>query len=245
MYYIGMARKQTPRPQIILRIPREGMNATQWGDLIQNELIRVWTEQMSRAELKRFLSIWPCPMENVPRGMWRTFDEEIIYQAAGLGFRIGLSELVRFRQSEWERNEHGLDLIRRLFDAQLRFARTLQGNQLPALDDPLVWEEKKATVSELRRVLAIMRSHFSITRRTASEKEVIAFFKSTISEQKCQYLDAHLPRWLKFFEENPDALQPIIEASRRSSASLYDEFQSWSTGWDQESLRQRITELRP
>jgi hypothetical protein len=233
--------------QIICRIPHAGMSADEWGAVIQRELILVWTEGMPESEVERFTALWPCPMEAIPSELYDRLDRIIIHQAETLGWRMTLSEIVRFRMSEWEHHEKGPELFRKFGVATARCARVLQGKELPPIEDPDYWHVKNETVPELRLVLRKMRGSFAVMKKKPSLKDVVESFSKIVSESPGTYrhISAGLDRWQKFLEANPHVCRPIQIGDRTAPAGMYDEFVAWPSGWDPESVRQTISRLNP
>ena len=233
--------------QIISRIPLRGMTPEEWGTVIQNELIKIWTDAMPQSDIDKFLAVWPCPMDSVPPRLFVRLDSIILHQAQTLGWRLTLSELVRFRMAQWDRQNNGPELFRKFGLAMARSARIMQRKELPPIEDPDAWAVKRETVVELRRILKIMRAHFSTKRTRPGQAEVVDFFSARVSDPALAFLHlyANLDRWLNFFEYNPEAVRPILFASKPSPAAFYDEFLAASTGWKPEALRQGISQLRP
>jgi hypothetical protein len=235
-----------PQRQIISRIPLRGMTPEEWPLAIEIELIAAWKEVMSEHERENFCAVWP-KIDLVPPTLFVKLDWVILHQTQTLGWRISLCELVKFRFSQWDSLANGPELYRKLGAAFARSARIMQRKELPPVEDSEIWAVKQETVKELRRVLQIMRTTFSKRRTRPAQTEVVAFFTTTVSDpaQAFSHLYANLDRWLKFFEENPQAVHPLVFASRPSPAMLYDDFHAWATGWQPEALRQATSELRP
>lgn len=200
---------------------------------------------MSQGELEKFIAVWPCPMQSVPSELYTRLDSIIIHQAETLGWRITLSELVRFRLSEWDLQENGPKLVHQFSLAWKRSVLILQGKELPPVEDPDHWAVKQETVRELRSILRKLRPIFAVMKKPPTLGEVFETFSKTVSDSPETYchLKANLPRWLKFLEENRDFCRPILLGDRTPPASLYDHFLAWPSGWDPESLRQAISRL--
>lgn len=222
------------------------MTAAQWGSVIEKELLDIWVATMTGAEVREFEAAMNAgAIERVRAGSFSKLDSIIIEQAMTLGWRITLAELVRFRLSEWDLLPGGPDLFRKLGAAMSTSATILQGAALPPLNDSALWEAKAATVSELRLVLTRMRSEFAVKRTAPSRGEVTGFFSKAVAAGSFPYLASNRDRWIRFFEENPEVLRPLALGDRASPASLFDAFMAWSTGWQAESVRQRISSLKP
>ena len=236
--------------QIISRIPHRGMTPEEWGAVIGNELVKIWTDAMSPAEREMWTLAHDAQgqlvPDRVPAALFRKLDLIILHQAETLGWRLTLSELVRFRMSEWDHAANGPDLFRRLGSAMARFARIVQRKELPPIEDPDAWQVKRETVEELRLILGRMRVNLAVRRTEPTRDEVLSLFSTSISDSPGSFpnLAANLDRWQRFFEENR-VLRPILLGDRAGPAALYDQFLAWSTGWEPESLRQAISKLNP
>ncbi len=229
--------------QIISRIPQKGMSGEQWGLVVENELVKIWLETMSTAELKGlresgFASASPAACARL--------DAIILSQAETLGWRIGLSKLVQSRFSEWDRNPKGPEMHKKYGLACSRSARILQRKELPPIEDPDQWRVKQETVEELRILLKNLRAKFALQRKGLTPKDAHGLFAATVSDSPESFpnLAANAERWSKFFEANPDVLGSMTLGDRIKPAALYDEFLAWSTGWAPESLRQTISRLK-
>jgi hypothetical protein len=239
-----------PRRQIISHIPQRGMSAEEWGLVTQTELLKMWMNALSAADREKLELARDeqglLVLDRIPARLFVKLDEIILQQAETLGWRIELSELIRFRKSEWDKDPDGPEKHLRLGKANARSARIMQRRELPPIDDPDQWLVKQETVQELRLVLQRMRATFALSRRAPTRDEVRTLFSGIITDspQTSPHLATNLDRWLKFFEENPDLLRPVALGDRAKPAALYDEFLSWSTGWEPESLRQAISNLK-
>jgi hypothetical protein len=234
-----------PQRLIISRIPHSGMTAEQWGIAVDNELIEFWMRDMSASERKTlvFDDMGRLILDNVSSELFAKLDSIILEQAQSMGWRIGLSELVRFRFSCWDLEHDGPDKHKKYGVACRRSARIFQHLERPPLD-PDQWLVKKETVEELRLVLKTLRASFAL-RRDIRNPDVHEFFYSAIaaSPQSFPHLFADLKRWQMFCEKKPLALAPLVTSDRPQPATLYDEFLSTCSGWEQETLRQAITRL--
>lgn len=242
-----MAAARPPQRQIISRIPQRGMTPEQWGASIQFELVPIWIDALSRRDREKVLAAFEQrSLDSLPSNLFAKLDSIIVHQAETLGWRMTLSELVRFRMSVWDLAENGPEMFRKLGLALARSARRMQRKELAPIEDPDQRLVKHETVQELRLVLSILRTHFSTIQKRPEQVAVLKKFENTIldSSQSFGHLRANLDRWLKFFEENEEAIRrPVVLRVRSSPASLYDEFLSWCTGWQQESVRQAISKL--
>ena len=99
------------------------MDGDQWGLVVENELIKIWVDAMSAAERKRFEE---GGLPKVSSASFDKLDEIILRQAETLGWRIGLSKLVQFRQSQWDHEETGPEKFRKMGMAEAKFARIMQ-----------------------------------------------------------------------------------------------------------------------
>lgn len=230
--------------QIISRIPHKGMTAEPWGLVVENELIKIWTEAIPAAQRA---ALEKSGIGALDRPALARLDEIILQQAETLGWRITLSELVRFRMSEWDQSDDGPELFRKIGLAFARFARIVQRKELPPIEDPDHWAVKEETVKELRVVLRNLRAKFAIQSKKPAIDEVENSFAAIVADSpdSFRHLSASLKHWLKFFKENPHTLRSMTLDDRAKPASLYDEFFAATTGWEPESVRQTISRLKP
>jgi len=228
------------RRLIISHIPQKNMTGKQWALVIENELLGMWLSELSDAERER---IRQGGIAQASPLAFEKLDRIILEQAETLTWRIGLSELVQSRFSEWDLAADGPDKHRRYGLACARAARILQREELPPINDPAQKVMKRETVTELRLVLKRMRATFAVNRGTPSRSDVNALFFRIVAESpELIRLRGNVERWRKFLEETPSALLPG-KARRTMPAGLYDTFLSWSTGWEQDSLRETISRL--
>jgi hypothetical protein len=228
--------------QIISRIPQRGMTGEQWSLVVENELLKIWVKAMSPTERKGFEG---GGLASVSPAGFAKLDEIILHQAETLGWRIELSKLVQFRKSEWDLDPKGPEKHRKFGMAVAKSARIMQRKELPPLEDPDQWLVKKETVEELRLLLEQLRAAVAMRRNSPSAEKVRHLFSTTVADspESFPHLAANLERWQKFHEERPFALVPLTTRKRAAPAALYDEFLSWSTGWETEALRQAISQL--
>jgi hypothetical protein len=229
------------RRQIISHIPQRGMTGREWGLAVENELVPMWLSELSAAERERLAE---RGMGQASPAAFLKLDRIILEQAETLSWRIGLSELVQFRFSEWDRAPDGPDKHKKYGAACARAARIMQRQELPPVTDPEQWAVKRETVTELRLVLKRMRATLALNRKTPSRSDVNTLFFRLIAESpELVHLRANIERWQKFIEQTP--LRPDAESRRTMPGDLYDQFLASSTGWEQESLRQTIARLKP
>lgn len=235
----------TARRQIVSRIPHAGMSPTQWGMVIEKELLEIWIGSMSPRELQKFAAVWPR-RDQVPLELYRRLDRIIIEQARTTSWRMELSPLVQLRKSEWDHQDNGPRLHQQYGEACADFARIVQKKKLPPLADPDHWAVKQETVSELRLLLPNLRQVFTSMKRKPAVHDVLENFSKILSDSPATYrhLKANEERWLKFLEDSRDVCRPILQGSRTQPATLYDEFLAWCTGWKSDAIRQAISRLR-
>jgi hypothetical protein len=228
--------------QIISRIPQKGMSGEQWGLVVEYELVKIWLETMSAAELKSFKE---GGFASVTPAAFAKLDAIILHQAETLGWRIELSELVQFRKSEWDLKPGGPEKHKKYGLACSRSARILQRKALPPIEDPDQWRVKQETVEELRVLLKNLMAKFALQRKGLTPKDAHSLFAATVSDsvESFPHLAANAERWTRFFEENPDVLHLMTLGDRAKPAPLYYEFLAWCSGWDPDSIRQAISRL--
>ena len=233
--------------QIISHIPQKGMTGSQWGLVVQLELLRIWFDGMSLQERKALPrdAGGQIIVDQVAMPLLARLDDIILKQAETLTWRIEQSWLVQFRKSQWDHEPDGPQKHERYGRAVALAAKRLQRKELPPIDDPDQWAVKKETVEELRILLERLRATFALRRNTPTPGEAHELFSSTVrdSSELFPHLAANLDRWQAFHANNPEELVPLITSNRPKPAALYDSFLSWCTGWDAESLRQAISRL--
>jgi hypothetical protein len=147
-----------PMPQIIGRIPQKGMSGNKWGAMISAFLKNIWLQGLSSADRKMVAGDKPLWLLPISSDALRVLDGITIRQAGTTGWRIGLSEIVRWRFSEWEMAPDGLGWFRQYHSAVERAVKIFQGKKKPPLDDPAFYGAKVETVKELRSILNEMRN---------------------------------------------------------------------------------------
>lgn len=230
--------------QIIARIPQRGMTGEQLGFAVENELTKLWIDSMTASERAAFSeAVDQRRLEDLPKRLFNRLDRVILSQAQTLGWRITLSDLVRFRMSEWDGMANGPDNFRRFGLACAKSARILQKRE-PAPLDPDLRTVKAETVAELRLVLKTLRAQLATQRRALSAQAMRHDFATFVAQSPSTFphLWSNGERWDKFFEENPDMLSPA-SSERVKPGFLFDEFLAWSTGREPRALRQAIASL--
>jgi hypothetical protein len=234
--------------QIISRIPLRGMNEQQWSFVVEKELIKIWACTLSEADRKSLVydDHGRLILDRIPPHLFQMLDSIILHQAQTLGWRIELSKLVQFRKSEWDLDPEGPEKHKKFGLAVARSARIMQRKELPPIEDPDQRLVKQETVEELRLILKRLRAQFVLRRKGPTQKEVHGLFSEMVSDspKSFPHLGANLERWLKFFGEKSNVLSSLFMGGERTKpAMLYDEFLSWATGWNPDSLRQTISRL--
>lgn len=225
------------------------MTGEQWGIVIQTELVKIWVESFVPAEMQAYARACPdgrLDWQLVPAELFEKLDTIILEQAETLGWRISLSELVRYRFSEWDSLPSGPELFEKLGQAWRNSAKILQGRKKPPIEDPDQWAVKNETVEELRLILQALRGNLATRRREPSGDEVRRIFADTVvnSPHSFPHLGTNLERWLKFLDE-ARPLRQILRGERLTPGALYDQFLAWAAGWEPDSIRQTISRLKP
>jgi hypothetical protein len=221
--------------QIIARIPHKGMDGYTWGAVIENELIRIWREAISTAELVALEATEDLSL--LPPGIVAKLDDIILDQAEDLGWRMELSRLVQWRQSEWPPRMH------EEYGAACARAREVElGDRRPRIKDPAIRDGWNRTMKELRAVRQRMRDGLVVLRRTPNERELKAQFQDIIrSSDEFVQLRGQMDHWCEFIERNPDTFRVSIERSQLME--LLVSFQSWTSGFTEETLKKKIYAL--
>jgi hypothetical protein len=89
-------------PQIIARIAQQGKTRDEWDASITYQLATMWLDKVPPADLRAASAQRPSWLTRMSPKALRVLDEVIVRQAVTLGSRIGLSQLVQWRLSEWE-----------------------------------------------------------------------------------------------------------------------------------------------
>jgi hypothetical protein len=238
-----------PMPQIIGRISQEGTTRKGWDEDITAQLLTLWFDRMPLADLKIASAKGPLWLAQMSPEALMGLDEIIVRQAGTLGWRIGLSELVQWRLSEWEVVPDGLKLLRQYLHAVERAARIFQRRQRPPLDDPSFYTFKDKTVKELKVLLIEMRKAFRVRFSDPPhdlEPVLVVHFSKTVKRRSRSFpfLAANRLRWEAFFKDQPTAvLMQNLAKVRLCPASLFDLWFSWCKGVDPERIRQIISHL--
>lgn len=237
-----------PMPQIIAQILQQGNDRNKWDTNITYGLATMWLDRVPPADLKIASGkglLWLTQMS--PEAV-KELDEIIIRQAATLGWRTGLSELVCWRMSEWELASEGPILLRRYHRAIERAARIFQGREKPPLDDPGLYLCKVETVKELRALLSELRDAYQARFCDPPgdlEAVLAARFLEVVKRRSKSFpfLAINYSWWNGFFKEQPTILRVHLVGVRLRPASLFDSWLSWCKGVDDEWLRQTISRL--
>jgi len=131
-----------PMPQIIARVSQKNTNEAHWNRHFSERLVSLWIERMSLADRKIAMAGGLGWVSQISPESIRVFDELIIRQAGTAGWRIGLSEWVHWRLSEWEQTPEHLPQLRRYYHALIQAARIFQRSKKPPLDDPGLYVPK-------------------------------------------------------------------------------------------------------
>jgi hypothetical protein len=235
-------------PQIIGRIPQRGLTRNQWDRNITDKLYELWFDRMPSADRKVALTHKPRWLARISGAGIEVLDEIIIRQAETLGWRIGLSELVQWRLSEWESTPSGTKQFKRYHSAIERATRIFQRLEKPPLDDPGFYAFKANSVKELRVVLKIMRNRLK-TRLGAPPSDLEPLIASEFikivkkGSKSFPALASNRERWGEFIGQNPTEVRQYLSSARHRPASLFDLWFSWSKGVDPEWIRQVISRL--
>jgi len=237
-----------PFPQVIGRIPQRGQTGESWGSHITMQLLALWLERIPAADQRIALARRKAWLDQLSPSALRVLDEIIIRQAVTLGWRIELSELVLWRQSEWVSTPDGLGLLRLFHHSVERAARIHLRLEKPPLDDPDIYLFKLETVSELNTVLGKMRKARRARSRHAHRRldaDLVAYFLALIkrNSRSLPSLARNWLRWKQFLRARPAELTVRLTAARTRPASLFDSWFSWCKGVEQEWVRQTISRL--
>jgi hypothetical protein len=240
-------------PQIIARLgQRFGLTREQWGNEIDGELVKVWTEvsnvnpAQARALYREITGKARSKARSLPNQReMAILDEIIIDQAVTLGWRLMCSHLVLSRFSRWSEEPFNPELFERMGKALARSVRILARDELPSIDDPGLREYKKLAVPELRMLLREMRKVYSRPSPAPDARELANWFlKGLVGSERFPMLARNLLHWGVFLEaqENEGVLQ--LQLTRRlEPAALFNSWLAWLKGHDPDYLRKRLTRL--
>ena len=243
---LGKKRRELadPMPQIIARMPQMVISRDQWEENITMQLLSLWLPTLSPYDSKIAAAPRPGWFMRMSPEARRDLDEIIVRQAGTTGWRIGLSWLVQWRQSEWEASPNGLKLFQRYHSAIERAARIFQRREKPPLNGAELYPFKVATVRELSVLLSEMRDAYrNRLRNPPPEREVVSDFLRIVANRtkSFPFIAANLERWRAFLQEEPTILRQVLAVPRLRPASLFDLWLSWCKGVSEEWLRQVIS----
>ena len=230
-----------PIPQIIARIPRPyPPSGEALGALITDELTDIWESILSDSDLHE-----PRWSEPLSATISEKLDALILKQAETMGWRLGLSELVCWRFSEWEFQPNGPALLEQYGKALAKSARRFQKREPPPIDDPDLYRLKQETVLELRLFLRNLRNGFTTRRIQPSSDELIDYFRKTVSAEGVAFihLKTNINSWLQYFRADSIPIKSLLHGKRATPAALFDSWLAWSKGLDPETIRQKVSEL--
>lgn len=250
---VGLIKSMSPRrrqsatplgpvPEIINLIPRPyPKSQEELGRLVSIALTNIWAKKLSAVDRDLLLQ---SRLPSSPQAL-DTLDALILKQAETMGWRLGLSDLVHWRFSEWEVHPNGPALCEQYGKAVARSVQRIQGLELPPIDDPYLYFAKNETVEELRKLLRSFRKELSTVKRSPRIDELINLFRKTVlpEGEDFGHLKANANSWVLFFRTNPSSIKALLHKKRASPATLFDEWFAWCKRRDQETVRQKISEL--
>ena len=225
-------------PLIVSLAPRDLETPEEWDVFITEQLERLLASGLSQNE-RDLLAVCLRGESTVelPASVWVALDDLIIRQTGTLGWRIFLSTLVHARFRMWDIRPGGDELFERFGQALAAYGRYMHRQDKPPLSVDIK-PAKKETVVELRLLLKKLEQQFAGSNRGPSTEELVAAFGALALEQQ-GFVASNLESWSAFLRsEAPPLLNPGT-----SAASLFDAWLAWATGYDQETLRQKISKL--
>jgi hypothetical protein len=172
---------------------------------------------------------------------WRMLDKRILEETETLGWRIVTSTLVLMRLRAWESESEGIVRYRQFGEALLKFAHTMHQGKPPL--DPRIYQNKQETVNELRVAFRVLREQFTASWEKNTSPELMQQFQQIIAEGDYPFLQANPDSWDEFFTAEASFIQNALN-SRFSPATIYDTWLAWATRYEQETLRQKICDLK-
>jgi hypothetical protein len=230
-----------PIPQIIARIQRPyPPSAEALGALITKELFDLWESILSESESNELRGPQSVSATTVEK-----LDALILRQAETMGWRLGLSPLLHLRFWDWDLQPNGPTLFERYGKALAKSARRFQKRELLPLDDPDLYHLKIETVPELRLFLRNLRNEFSRRRVRPPADELIEYFQKTVSAEGDAFirLKANCNSWAQYFRADSMRMKLLLYEKRVAPAALFDSWLAWSKGFEQETIRQKISDL--
>jgi hypothetical protein len=181
--------------------------------------------------------------ENATPATWRMLDKRIIAETEKLGWRMFYSELVLRRLRAWEFEPGGIECSEYFTAALRKFYRVMQRLDPPPLD-PRLHSHKQENVKELRLAFKVLGKWVRATRRKPTAQQLRIRFEEVLSTGDFPFLQANLDSWLSFFTQQAAFVQTALASTRLPAATLYDRWLATSTGYQPETLRQKISLLK-
>ena len=220
-------------PKIVSRIPRPYGSPQELGASIDRELRKVWLDLLPDKDRAAYEA-----GEDVP---FDVLDSVIVQQASTMGWRILLSQLVHSRMEYWSFSHDGPARFKKLGDALAKSARIIQRFATQPVDPE--WAKVKAeTIPELKLLLKSLQTTFASSRSTPAVAAVIGQFRSVVlsEPETFGHIATDLSSWLLFLDANPLIAKSVALAEQRvEPASLWEEYMSWRTGLQPETIRQQ------
>jgi hypothetical protein len=173
----------------------------------------------------------------------RLLDKRIFAQTETLGWRMFYSPLVQMRLRAWETEPEGGQCAEKFTAALRKFYRVMQRQDLPPLD-PGLHSHKQANVKELRLAFKILGQRVRPLRKKPPAQQLRLWFGEILSTGDFPFLQANLDSWLRFFTAQAGFVQAALNSPRFPAATLYNRWLAASTGYDTETLRQKISRLK-
>ena len=173
----------------------------------------------------------------------RLLDKRIFAQTETLGWRMFYSELVQMRLCAWETETGGVECYEEFTVALLRFARFMKRLDPPPLD-PHLHSHKQANVKELRLAFKVLGQRVRPLRKKPTAQQLRLWFGEILSTGDFPFLQANLESWLDFFTAQAGFVQTALNSPRFPAATLYNRWLATSTGYEPETLRQKISLLK-
>jgi hypothetical protein len=168
---------------------------------------------------------------------FKILDDLIIRQTETLGHLALASPKVQERLNVWWDDPlTGIARTERFAAALVTAVRHHQQG-LPPIDSRMA-DAKRRTVDELRATFKVLRTKFSAAKKSPKIEDFTAAFRATI--QPDGFLAANADSWCSLFTAEFPFLLNTLNQPRLSPAAIHDAWLAWATGYDQETLRQKV-----
>jgi hypothetical protein len=230
---------------IVHSLPRHHMSREEWDITVGKELVELWEQSLTADERRSKSECEQDQTKPLALSVVQKLDNLIIEQARSLGSQLLQSSLVLARFKAWEDAPDGDKRIERFGKSWAQFHRIIHKRERQPIADPALHKFKIKTVEELRSVLRILRKDFSVKNRPPTTKDVTDRFRTTVDKQTQVFRRLHknLDSWTDYLTYDRETTRHLMTGNRVGPARLFDDWYGWKTGYDPETVRQKISVL--